>query len=104
MFTQRFAGDLTGSLLSGYDVVVCGRCGFGYADGIPTQGEFDAYYARMSKYEHAREGGREGAFADQRFPAAAAFIRAAVPLVHARVLDVGCSNGDLLHALAEAGF
>ncbi len=85
-------------------MVVCGRCGFGYADGIPTQGEFDAYYARMSKYEHAREGGREGAFADQRFPAAAAFIGAAVPLVHARVLDVGCSNGGLLHALAEAGF
>jgi len=35
---------------------------------------------------------------------AAAFIRAAVPDLDASVLDVGCSNGGLLHALRETGY
>jgi SAM-dependent methyltransferase len=104
IFRQRFAGALSGALLDGYDVVVCQDCGLGYADGVPPQPVLDEYYASMSKYEHTQEDGREGSFAEQRFPGAAAFIRSVVDDTHIRILDVGCSNGGLLHALAEQGF
>ena len=104
LFRQRFAGGLHGALLSGYDVVVCTTCGFGFADGLPSQAAFDAYYNSMSKYEYQRQGGTESCFEEQRFPAAVGFIRGALPNLDARVLDVGCSNGGLLHALQNAGY
>jgi 2-polyprenyl-3-methyl-5-hydroxy-6-metoxy-1,4-benzoquinol methylase len=104
VFRQRFAGDLSGALLTGYDVVVCEACGFGYADGLPAQTAFDEYYARMSKYEYEHQSGREAGFEEQRFPAAAEFIHSAAPDLRARVLDVGCSNGGLLKALTDLGY
>jgi SAM-dependent methyltransferase len=104
LFHQRFGGDLDGALVPGYDVAICNACGFGYADGLPSQAAFDVYYERMSKYEYGQRGGRESAFEEQRFPAAAAFIREYVRDTSARVLDVGCSNGGLLNALRAEGF
>ena len=44
--------------MDGYDVVVCDKCGFVFADGIPLQADFDGYYAAMSKYEFSYQGGR----------------------------------------------
>jgi 2-polyprenyl-3-methyl-5-hydroxy-6-metoxy-1,4-benzoquinol methylase len=104
LFLQRFAGAPAGALLSGYDVAVCVHCGFGYADGLPAQRAFDEYYERMSKYEYAHQGGAQVNFDAQRFPAAAAFIGAHAPDPGARILDVGCSNGGLLHALQQSGY
>ncbi|MEI7928992.1 MAG: hypothetical protein WCH40_10630, partial [Verrucomicrobiales bacterium] len=37
LFRQRFGDFGEGSLLTGYDVAVCGGCGFVYADRIPAQ-------------------------------------------------------------------
>ena len=104
LFRQRFGGELRGALLTGYDVVVCDSCGFGYADRLPPQAAFDDYYERMSRYEHAREGGRESPYAERRFASAAGFIAGAVPDRSRAVLDVGCSSGALLHALGRQGF
>ena len=33
LFRQHFAGGLEGALFSGFDVVVCSRCGFGRERG-----------------------------------------------------------------------
>jgi hypothetical protein len=58
LFHQKFAVIEQATAVPGYDVVVCDRCGGGYADGIPDQLAFDRYYRDMSKYEYAqREGG-----------------------------------------------
>src|ERR1700730_15718452 len=37
-FHQQFAAVDQATPVTGYDVVVCERCGGGYADGIPDQG------------------------------------------------------------------
>ena len=42
-FHQEFESVDQGTLVTGYDVVVCERCGGGYADGIPDQPAFDRY-------------------------------------------------------------
>jgi len=104
LFRQRFAGDLEGALFSGYEVVVCTRCGFGFADGLPNQSAFDAYYARMSKYEFAHHGGEQEAAAERRYEATAAFVRPLVTDPRTRVLDIGCSTGGLLDAFRTAGY
>ena len=43
-FHQDFATVDHTTPVTGYDVVVCKRCGCGYADGIPDQAAFDRYY------------------------------------------------------------
>src|ERR1700731_4256182 len=82
LFQQRFAGLSRGSLLEGYDVVACQDCGFGFADHIPEQAAFDAYYRDMSKYEYQHRGGQEPEW----------------------VLDRFCATGRLLALLKEQGF
>ena len=57
LFRQGFAPVEAASLMSGYDVVVCSECGGGFADGLPPQAVFDAYYRKMSKYEYHQRGG-----------------------------------------------
>lgn len=104
IFRQRFVGTAQGALLSGYEVVVCGGCGFAYADGLPPQADFDRYYETMSKYEYEHDGGKQVDFGAQRFPEAAAFVGRLLPDRSARILDVGCSNGGLLAELRGAGF
>jgi SAM-dependent methyltransferase len=104
LFEQRFSGLSAGSLLDGYDVVVCRDCGFGFADGIPEQAAFDAYYRDMSKYEYAHRQGREPDWVIDRFRATAAVLRPLLPSPAARILDVGCATGGLLAALKEAGY
>jgi len=49
LFQQRFSVLSTGSLMDGYDVVICQECGFCFADNIPEQAAFDLYYREMSK-------------------------------------------------------
>lgn len=34
-----------------YDIVVCLKCGFVYADTSASQGDYDRYYQDFSKYE-----------------------------------------------------
>ncbi|MBI5101261.1 MAG: methyltransferase domain-containing protein [Nitrospirae bacterium] len=104
IFHQDFTNVSGGTLLTGYDVVICLGCGFGYADGLPEQAEFDSYYEQMSKYEYEYLDGEQSDFDARRFPVAADFIRSLLPDLQARVLDIGCSNGGLLHALQRTGY
>ena len=104
LYRQDFLAVPEGSILSGYDVVACAACGFGFADNIPEQPVFDGYYERMSKYEYGHQGGEQNNFGVERFPSAAQFIAAHLPDRKSTMLDIGCSNGGMLNALKQAGF
>src|SRR5919106_212643 len=85
-----------GSLLSGYDVVVCEHCGFCFANGIPEQAHFDAYYRDMSKYEKSERGGQKSPYEKARFQSMAEVILNKLEAKHTRIFEVGCANGELL--------
>ena len=90
----------------GYDVLACDGCGFVYADTRVTQADYDAYYAKLSKYEDPRTGtgGGEQSWDDARLGATAETIATYLPDRSAKVVDVGCANGGLLRHLARLGF
>ena len=98
---QRF---FDGPLGPGYDVVVCGECGAGFADGIPTQDELDRYYAERSKYTYAHAGGAESPYDFKRFELIADQLEQCLPSKQARILDVGCATGGLLAVLKRRGY
>lgn len=104
IFAQRFERLSSGSLMSGYDVVVCDQCGLGFADRIPSQSEFDTYYRQMSKYENQHHGGAPAPYLEGTYEAIARFVSDAVPDRQARLLDVGCATGALLAAFKRLGY
>jgi SAM-dependent methyltransferase len=104
LFHQAFAVVEQATPVSGYDVAVCDRCGFGYADGIPGQDAFDRYYRDMSKYEYSQRGGAESEYDRRRLELIAGVIAPHVGSRDARILDVGCASGRLLANLRDRGF
>jgi len=103
-FHQEFAAVDQATPVTGYDVVVCGQCGGGYADGIPDQDAFDRYYRDMSKYEYAQRGGAESEYDSRRLTLIADILAPHLPSPDARILDVGCASGRLLAAMRDRGF
>ena len=103
LFHQTFARLSEGSLLDGYDVVVCGECGMGYADGIPPQSEFDRYYASMSKYEFADRAGVQNEWDLQRFGDIASILEPYTNPAQS-ILDFGCATGGQLAEFKRRGF
>ena len=104
LFSQSFQQLAGAELLDGYDVVVCASCGLAFADGIPAQEVFDAYYRDLSKYEHHHTGGRESDLDEQRFRDIAETIARFIPSQSSRVLEIGCATGRLLALLRDAGY
>jgi SAM-dependent methyltransferase len=104
LHTQIFE-QLTGvQLLDGYDVVVCQGCGAGFADHIPPQSTFDAYYRDLSKYEYEYRGGHGTPYEDLRFRESARTIIPQIPSPDSRILEIGCATGHLLSVLKEEGY
>jgi len=101
LFEQTFA---TVGLLEGYTVVVCQDCGFAFADNLPEQEAFDAYYRDLSKYEYQHRGGRESPNDEARLREIAATLCRLIPHRKARVLEIGSSTGRLLALLQENGY
>ncbi|BAY13506.1 class I SAM-dependent methyltransferase [Calothrix sp. NIES-2098] len=104
LFGQKFSALSNGSLLTSYDVVVCENCGFGYADNIPEQTQFDIYYQEMSKYEYQNSGGKESQFDLIRFEMYVKTIKPYLNSTKSSILDVGCATGRLLSLLKESGY
>jgi SAM-dependent methyltransferase len=104
LLRQSFAQLSRAEFLDGYDVVVCATCGLGFADGIPTQKVFDAYYRDWSKYEHGSRDGRESELDERRFRDIAVTIARFIPSQSSKVLEIGCATGRLLSLLREAGY
>src|SRR5437870_2937983 len=67
LFTQAFERVEGIHLLDGYDVVACEHCGACFADEVPPQSVFDAYYRDLSKYEYQHRGGEGSTFDALRF-------------------------------------
>lgn len=103
LYHQDF-GDNSVSLMNGYDVCVCCECGFCYADNIPSQKEFDSYYAKMSKYEFTHTKGEVAASYREHFKKIFDFISHGIKNKDSKILDVGCSTGDLLRVFKENGY
>lgn len=101
LFEQRFS---TVCLIDGYTVVVCRNCGFAFADDLPGQEAFDAYYRDLSKYEYQHRGGRESDNDESRLRDVAATLGGLIPNKQSSVLEIGCSTGRLLALLKEDGF
>ena len=103
LFNQKFIGMSSGSLLDSYDVVTCQKCGFGYADNIPKQEVFDAYYQDMSKYEYQDTSGQESPQDLIRFQA---LVDTLIPFLapEHRILEIGCATGKLLSLLKIQGY
>lgn len=104
LFRQSFAELSFGSLMSGYDVVICDQCGFGFADRIPDQDTFDCHYKEMSKYEFQENDGNVSEFDHERFQSIVDFLLSYLPNRCARILDVGCATGSLLSRFKEVGY
>ena len=102
LFQQKFA-SLDG-VVSGYDVVVCKKCGFAFADSIPEQEYFDVYYRELSKYEHQETLGQPTEFEKNQFVDLANYIGKYIPSYQERILEIGCANGGLLNELRKQKF
>lgn len=101
---HRFAMIDSVSVLDGYDIVACARCGMTYADRIPSQAMLDHYYADASKYAYPQREGLESPADAARLRITADTIAAHVRDRDARILDVGCASGRLLSELRDRGF
>lgn len=102
---QRFILPENHPLKSGYDVVVCEKCGFIFADTAIPQSAYDEFYERLSKYDDAKVstgGGGNPSDADRLKCTAHDLFALVSP--DARILDIGCAGGGLLHALQCLGF
>jgi len=103
LYRQKFAQFAQGGLLSGYDIVTCNNCGFGYADHIPPQSWFDAYYRDLSKYEYPQRAGEESQCDRERYVHMSQYL---APFItpESNILDFGCATAGLLHELKQRGF
>lgn len=90
--------------MKGYDVVVCSKCGFVFADIIPKQVEFDRHYKEMSKYEYAERSQADARYDLRRFSSLVKELSPFLPGKSARILDIGCATGTLLSLFKKKGF
>jgi SAM-dependent methyltransferase len=108
VYRQRFVSPSSNSFHAGYDVVLCDRCGFAYANRTPDQAFLDEYYRAMAKKTallNRREGEAsiEPPSIQRLHETTADFIsRHASP--EDRILDIGAYTGHVLHLLKERGF
>jgi 2-polyprenyl-3-methyl-5-hydroxy-6-metoxy-1,4-benzoquinol methylase len=103
LFSQNFHNKVI-SLMEKYDVVACKKCGFVFADNIPSQAGFSQYYANMSKYEFNY---KEGLVPKEYFGHFNKIVKFITPLVKnkkANILDIGCSTGALLSLFKSHGY
>ncbi|MGA2353812.1 MAG: class I SAM-dependent methyltransferase [Terriglobales bacterium] len=103
---QRFVIPDGYPLPSEYNVVVCRRCGFVYADPAATQRDYDRFYGEWSKYDDlvTATGSGVSPYDAARLSIVAADLARALPSRESSILDAGCATGGLLTALRDAGF
>ncbi|MGB7331510.1 MAG: class I SAM-dependent methyltransferase, partial [Terriglobales bacterium] len=103
---QRFVVPDGYPLPAEYNVVVCLRCGFVYADPAATQRDYDNFYCEWSKYNDSATATGSGVspYDAARLSATAADIVCALSSHAVSILDAGCATGGLLTALRDQGF
>jgi len=105
LHTMHFALPATSPLPGHYDVVVCVRCGTGFADSDAPADAYSEHYRSFSKYEDpsVATGGGDDRADRARIDELAAYFAETLP-PDTRVADIGCGNGGLLYALKRRGF
>ena len=103
---QRFVVPDGYPLPSEYNVAVCRRCGFVYADPAATQLDYDRFYCEWSKYDDSATATGSGvsSYDAARLAVTASAIARALPSRASSILDAGCATGGLLTALRDHGF
>src|SRR3984893_641393 len=103
---QRFIVPDGYPLPSEYNVALCRRCGFVYADPAATQRDYDRFYCEWSKYDDSATASGSGVspFDAARLSTTASGIARALPSRAASILDAGCATGGLLTPLRDQGF
>jgi SAM-dependent methyltransferase len=104
LYSQSFEQLSEIRLLDGYEVVVCQDCGLAFADRIPQQSAFNAYYRDLSKYYYEYRGGIGTQYEELRFRNVTLNILSQIPDPGSRILEIGCSTGHLLSILKEQGY
>jgi protein-L-isoaspartate O-methyltransferase len=104
LFSQSFERIEEAHLLDGYDVVICEMCGMGFSDHIPEQAVFDQYYRDLSKYEYEHRCGEGSRNDAERFMRTAEILAPYLPSTDSRILEIGCSTGQLLATLKGMGY
>jgi SAM-dependent methyltransferase len=103
---QRFIVPDGYPLPAEYNIAICRRCGFVYADPAATQRDYDRFYCEWSKYDDSATATGSGlsAYDAARLAVTASDIARALPSRAASILDAGCATGGLLTALRDHGF
>src|ERR1700730_12156047 len=103
---QRFIVPDGYPLPNEYNVALCRRCGFVYADPAATQRDYDRFYCEWSKYDDSATASGSGVspFDAARLSTTASAIARALPSRAASILDAGCATGGLLTPLRDQGF
>lgn len=97
-YRQAFAPLDGASAMDAYDVCACGKCGMLFANNIPSQAAFDAYYASCNKYEsndtYAWHPYHESVYqyVTEHFDGGT------------RICDIGCGYGHVLRRLSEGNY
>jgi len=98
LHTQKFVLPDNHPLPGMYDIVVCGKCGFVYADTPAMQDDYDKYYMEMSKYDMNYTDTDSLLYIDR-----AAWINTFIRNQADSIIDIGCGNGQLLLQLQKHG-
>lgn len=103
---QRFVLPEGHLQAAGYDVVCCASCGFVFADTTVTQQDYDAFYAKFSKYQDKVTpiGGGDCPWDADRLKMTAKRISEYVSDKDAQIIDIGCANGGILKSLKNLGY
>jgi SAM-dependent methyltransferase len=103
---QRFIVPDGYPLPAEYNIAICRRCGFVYADPAATQRDYDRFYCEWSKYDDSATATGSGLspYDAARLAITASDIARALPSRAASILDAGCATGGLLTALRDHGF
>jgi SAM-dependent methyltransferase len=90
-----------------YDIALCKRCGFLFADNIPSRKEYETFYRNNAKYAYNGDipKGLKRLYYDI-FSLGSNFLKKYYPGSgkEIRVLDIGCSIGYILNLFKRSGF
>lgn len=104
LFHQNFNNNVIAPMKE-YDVVSCNECGFIYAENLPSQEEFNKYYAQSSQYEFKHSDGKVSKpYLDHANKLIDFIDKCSDYYKYSKILEIGCSTGFLLSLLKKKGY
>lgn len=104
LHNQTFSLPEEHPLPNSYDIVSCYHCGFVFADSPGNQNDYNLFYKDFSKYEYSNMEGEGLKNDNKKLDRIADDISLFIRDKSAKILDVGCGEGDLLLELKNRGY